>query len=110
MSECLGRNAGAIGNKEYRTFGCRKMGRDNVAHGNVDRKSEVSIVQGKIRAAPVECAANENRAFPYKNTKIARMRRRTYRFLIKPEVVMSNAAKQGISPEATYVASFENLR
>src|SRR6476661_5468871 len=38
------------------------------------------------------------------------MRRRTSRFPIKPEVVMSNAANQGGSPEATYVASFEELR
>src|SRR6478672_5761988 len=48
---------------------------------------------------------------PRRITKSPASRDRTYRFLIiKPEVVMSNAALAGVAPGATYVASFEQLR
>jgi pyruvate,water dikinase len=56
-------------------------------------------------------AGNENRPGQSKNNKNSRPGRRTSRFLIITiEVHMSNAGNMGGSQEATYVASFENLR
>jgi pyruvate,water dikinase len=56
-------------------------------------------------------AGNENRPGQSKNNKNFRPGRRTSRFLIITiEVHMSNAGNMGGSQEATYVASFENLR